>query len=446
MTVTKEVCPRFENFLFDWDYQTYLLVGAYGSSKSYHTAWKIVNKCLTEKRKVLVIREVYDTIRESCFDLFQEIIEDMHLLDEGIGRKRKHNKVLCTSSPMRIRFPNGSTIIFKGMDKPWKLKSINGVSIVWLEEASEIKYSGYKELLGRLRHPTDSLHFFLTLNPVDKQNWVYKHFFRRKDEDGNDIIVLDDKKLYRRKTIVKKGVYYHHSLPTDNLFLPKSYVRTLDDMREYDKDLYRVARWGEFGANGSRVLPQFVVAQTHKEVISAVRAIPRHLKFCGMDFGFEESYNAVVKMAVDEREKILYIYKEYYKNHMTDDETADELEELGYKETEISADSEDPKAIAYYRKRGFKMRKCRKYTRLAQVRKVKRFHKIICSPNCPNVISELESLTYKKDNKDDLIYDQFNIDAHTFSAIWYGLDRYEVVDVKVAKPHTKRGGVERRAS
>ncbi len=41
--------------------------------------------------------------------------------------------------PMQIRFKNGSLIIFKGMDKPAKLKSLNGVSIVWVEECSEVK-------------------------------------------------------------------------------------------------------------------------------------------------------------------------------------------------------------------------------------------------------------------------------------------------------------------
>jgi len=40
------------------------------------------------------------------------------------------------------------------MDKPEKLKSINNISLIWLEECSEIKYAGFKELLGCLRHPT----------------------------------------------------------------------------------------------------------------------------------------------------------------------------------------------------------------------------------------------------------------------------------------------------
>lgn len=435
MTIDKEVNPRFESFLWDWDYKTYLLVGGYGSSKSYHIALKLILKLLAEKRKVLVVREVFDTIRDSCYDLLVEILEEFDL----VGQSK--NKVHCTTSPMSIKFPNGSKIIFKGMDKPSKLKSINGVTIVWLEECSEIKYAGYKELLGRLRHPTQTMHFILSTNPVGTENWVYQHFFKRIDEDGNEHITLDDQLLYKKRTIVKNGVYYHHSVADDNLFLPQSYIDTLDQMREYDPDLYRVARLGRFGLNGKRVLPQFCVAQSHMDVLREVQKIPDKFKFCGMDFGFEESYNAVVKVAVDDVHKILYIYYEYYKNHMTDDKTAKELLKEGLDKVQIIADCEDPKAIAFYRQSGFRMRGCYKYpgSRLANTRKCKRFYKIICSPNCPNTIRELSTLIYAKDKQDNLIYDEFNIDPHTFSAIWYALDTYEVADVKYMPRNSRKG-------
>ncbi|NBJ71037.1 phage terminase large subunit, partial [Roseburia sp. 1XD42-34] len=102
--IEKEVNPHFENFLFDWKHKFQVLVGGYGSSKSYHVALKIILKLLQEKRTALVVREVYDTHRDSTFSLFEEIIEDMGLAD----------KIRCVSSPMQIRFPNGSKIIFKG--------------------------------------------------------------------------------------------------------------------------------------------------------------------------------------------------------------------------------------------------------------------------------------------------------------------------------------------
>lgn len=435
MVIDKEVNPRFEDFLWDWDYQTYLLVGGYGSSKSYHIALKLILKCLQEKRKVLIVRQVFDTIRDSCYDLIVEILEEFDLVGES------KNKVRCTVSPMSIKFPNGSRMVFKGMDKPTKLKSINGVSIVWLEECSEIKYDGYKELLGRLRHPDLSLHFILSTNPVGTENWVYQHFFKRVDEDGEAHVVLDDNDLYRKHTIVHKGVYYHHSVADDNLFLPESYIKTLDEMAEYDPDLYRVARLGRFGLNGRRVLPQFEVAQSHVEVMAAVARIPEKFRFVGMDFGFEESYNAVVKMAVDDKEKVLYIYWEYYKNKMTDDKTAVELKRYGLDKVQIVADCEDPKAIQFYRQVGFRMRGCHKFpgSRLANTRKCKRFRRIVCSPNCPNAIREMSTLVYAKDNNGNMIYDEFNIDPHTFSAIWYGLDNYTVADIKYMPRNSRRG-------
>lgn len=434
MYLQKEVNDHFKDFIQDWDHRFYFLVGGYGSSKSYHIALKLIIKCIREKRKVLVVREVYETIRESCFSLFEEIAEDLHLMDESSGGP----VMRFIQSPMKIRFRNGSQIIFKGMDKPAKLKSINGVSIIWIEEASELKYSGYKELLGRARHPSLSIHFILSENPVDKQNWTYKHFF--VDEESQRKI-LSDEELYQSRIIKTSSTYYHHSMVDDNKFLPASYIEQLDDMRSYDPDLYRIARLGRFGLNGKRVLPQFEVAESAEEVLSKVQSIPPKYKFVGMDFGFENSYNAVIRMAVDDSQKILYIYWEYYKNHMTDDKTAKELLEAGLDKEQIVADCEDPKAIAFYRQSGFRMRGCHKFpgSRMANTRKVKRFKRIICSPDCPNAIRELSTLIYAKDSKDELIYDEFNIDPHTFSAIWYGLDNYEVADIKAIPRNSRKG-------
>ena len=442
MNIEKEVSPRFENFIFNWKYKTYVCVGGYGSGKSYSIVLKLILKCYQEKRKVLVVREVYDTHRDSTFSLFKEILEEMGLL--AATRKEGRYKVVAKESPFKLTFPNGSEVIFKGMDKPEKLKSINGVSIVWLEECSEIKYAGYKELRGRLRHPTLSLHFILSTNPVGTDNWVYTHFFKSVDENGEETVILDDEKLYRLKTVVHNGVYYHHSTADDNYFLPKDYISELDEMKSYDPDLYRVARKGRFGVNGLRVLPQFEVMDAAM-VMREVRNIPSKFKFIGMDFGFETSYNAVVKMAVDDKNKWLYIYAEFYRNHMTDPQTAEALQQwdADIKKHTIIADEAEPKAIRFYQLEGFKMVKCHKFggSRLANTKKVKRFKRIICSTNCPNAIRELKTLTYaKKPNTDQLIMDEFNIDPHTFSAIWYGLDYYDVADVKKRPSHSRKGG------
>lgn len=101
------VNDRFEDFIFNWDYKINFLVGGYGSSKSYHVASKILLKLQEEKRKALVVREVYDTIRDSCFSLFEDVATNMGIYDT----------LTFTQSPMQIRFPNGSKIIFRGMDR-----------------------------------------------------------------------------------------------------------------------------------------------------------------------------------------------------------------------------------------------------------------------------------------------------------------------------------------
>ena len=411
-----KVNNHFIDFILDWYCKTYFLVGGYGSSKSYNVAFKILLKLGAEKRKCLVVREVYDTIRDSCFSLFQDVATNMGIYDQ----------LQFKSSPMQIKFPNGSTIIFKGMDKPEKLKSINDVSIIWLEECSEVKYEGYKELLGRLRHMKMSNHIICSTNPVSEDNWTYKHFF--KDEE-NDLLVLNDDELYGKRIVRTNNTYYHHSTCEDNFYLPKDYIEELNKMKRYDPDLYRVARLGRYGVNGVKVLPQFEV-MPEADVIDRISNIPLRWYFYGMDFGFETSYNALLSIVVDDKNKDLYIFDEYYKNKMTDDKTADEI--ASYKNKLITADSAEPKTIKYYQQQGFKMRKCKKFagSRLQNTKKIKRFRHIYCSDKCKNTIRELKNLTYAKKKNGELIYDEFNIDPHTLSAIWYALDDYNVTDLK----------------
>ena len=409
---------HFFDFVHDWDHKIYLTVGGYGSSKSYHVAVKLIKKLLEEKRKALVVREVFDTIRDSCYDLLMEVAEAMEVTDY----------ITFTTSPMQVRFSNGSRIIFKGMDKPAKLKSLNGVSIVWIEECSEVKYAGFKEILGRLRHPTLSNHIILSTNPVNKSNWVYKHFFQDK---GEKIKILDDEELYQNRIMVVGNTYYHHSTVDDNYFVPVDYIAQLDELQQHDPDLYRVARKGRFGVNGKLVFPQFET-MPYEKGMNEIRRIRHPLKKNGMDFGFVESYNALLRLVIDQDEKILYIIWEYYSRDKDDTEIEEDIDEFRQTQELIKADCAEPKTIRYFRKQGFRMQSCRKFqgSRAAYTKKVKRFKKIICLDSCPNTIGELQELTFKEDKDGNIVEDEFNIDPHTLSAIWYALDDYEVEDLK----------------
>lgn len=411
-----QVNKHFWDYISDWEKRFYFIVGGYGSSKSYNTAIKLILKAVNEpNRKILVVRNVFATLEESCFDVLTEVIAFMKL----------EKKFKITKSPLGIRCKNGSRFIFRGLDKPEKLKSVNGVSIIWIEETPEVAYKGFKELNGRLRTLDQSMHILMSQNPVSKESWCFKRFFLD--------VGIDEKDLYKNRILKTKDTYYHHSTVEDNKFVPDEYIEQLNELKLYDPYLYDVARKGHFGVLGTRVLPQ-VEYMEHETMIEKLRKIPNRMKRHGMDFGFETSFNAIIKLFVDKDEKHLYIFWEYYKNKMTDDEvvTEPELQFLIENEDRIIADSAEPKTIKFYKKSGFNIVACTKFqgSRLANTRKIKRFKKIFISSQCPKCYAELKELSYKEDKNGNIIPDEFNIDPHTFSAIWYALDGYEVTDLK----------------
>ena len=382
---------------------------------------KIIMKMLQEKRTWLVVRNVYATLKDSTFSLFNEIIADLGL--SGVIKSVK--------SPLEIHFPNGGKVIFRGGDDKEKLRSINNVSGIFIEELTEIKEELYKELVGRLRHPSLPLHMIMATNPVSKSSWVYKMFF--KDEE-NGRVVLDDEDFYGQKGLVIGKTYYHHSTYHDNRFLPKSYCENLEETKEYDPDYHRVAALGRFGTSGTRVLPNLEV-MPHDEVMKAVMAVKRPMRKIGCDWGFVTSYNALSDSVVDHDKKILYVTNEYYKKGITDIELADDLKAMGYDKLIMKGDGAEPKTIYYLQQRGFRIRAAKKFpgSRKAYTKKMRMFKKIIISDKCVNHIKELKDLTFKVNPKTNEMYeDEYNIDAHTMSSLTYSLDDYELATFKGA--------------
>lgn len=74
----------------------------------------------------------------------------------------------------KIVLPNKAEILFKPLDDEHKVKSINGISLIWLwvlEEASDLDKEMYNQLENRLRAPEHLLPGFnqqliLSFNPV----------------------------------------------------------------------------------------------------------------------------------------------------------------------------------------------------------------------------------------------------------------------------------------
>lgn len=151
-----------------------------------------------------------------------------------------------------------------------------------------------------------------------------------------------------------------------------------------------------------------------------------------MDFGFITSYNALIRIVIDHINKDLYIYWEYYTRGKTDPEIAEDIKEFIDTQELIKADCAEPKAIKFYKQKGFRIKPCKKFkgSREVYTKKVKRFRNIYILDNCKNTFDELDELTYKVNKDGEIVEYEFNIDPHTLSALWYALDDYEVADLK----------------
>lgn len=145
-----------------------VLYGGAGSGKSVFAAQKILVRMLTEQpHRFLVARKVARTLRFSVFSLFQDMIAQWELTPLF-----KVNK-----SDMTITCINGNQILFAGLDDPEKLKSIAGITGIWIEEASELEQKDFQQLDLRLRGPTKYYkQIILTFNPISALHWLKKVF------------------------------------------------------------------------------------------------------------------------------------------------------------------------------------------------------------------------------------------------------------------------------
>ena len=210
--------------------------GGAGSAKSYSTAQKIlVDRIMQESdHRYLVTRKVAKTLRVSVFQLFKDIISDIESYDDF-----KINK-----SDMTITYkPNESQLLFFGLDDIEKLKSIQGITGIWCEEASEMEKGDILELNRRLRGITPFYkQFILTFNPISHLHWLKEHFF---DNPAS-------------KASIYKTTYL------DNSFIDDEYKQELEDIKNYDEQQYRIYALGEWGVLNNNIILHRFKFEDHK--------------------------------------------------------------------------------------------------------------------------------------------------------------------------------------
>lgn len=197
-----------------------ILMGGGGSGKSIFAGRKVLERCATEPgHRMLVVRKVAKTLRESCFDQLKA--QAMQYYGPAI-RMIPRGK----SGDMYITFTNGSEILFAGLDDVEKLKSIHDISGIWIEEASELLERDFNQLDIRLRGERKYYkQIIISFNPISITHWLKKRFF-----DCKDARVVTSRTTYK-----------------DNRFLPEEDRLTLEAFRETDPYYYQVYCLGQWG-------------------------------------------------------------------------------------------------------------------------------------------------------------------------------------------------------
>ncbi|MDN4094357.1 PBSX family phage terminase large subunit [Brevibacillus agri] len=212
-----------------------VMYGGAASGKSFFVAQKIVYRVLVESNhKFLIIRKVGTTLRHSVFEEIKKAISNWNV----------EHMFTINKTEMTITCANGNQIVFKGLDDPVKLKSIQGVTGIWIEEAAEITQKDFQELDRRMRgRNKHNKQIIITFNPVSASHWLKSYFFDRKIESCS----------------ITKSTYL------DNKFVDKGTLIALQTLKETDPEEYEVYALGNWGTTDKTLLPKsFIFLQEEK--------------------------------------------------------------------------------------------------------------------------------------------------------------------------------------
>ena len=330
--------PRFWP-LFGNNKRFEVLMGGAGSGKSVFLATKMIVRCMTEEgHKIGVFRRVGNTLKNSVFAELEAAIKRL-----GVTDLWKANLTELTWTFI----PNGSKVICKGLDDQEKIKSIQGITSIWIEEATEISPKDLKQLNLRLRPQNPYVkQICISFNPILHTHWLKKRFF---DKEMHNVLTL--------KTTFR-----------DNIFLDKEYVDEImaygdPNSPDYDPYMWDVYGKGEWGVIGNLVYSRFLSGEWPARVCwdrTFWRADdPRYTipyspenTFAGLDFGYTAP-TALMKFDLL-GEKEVYASELLYRTKMTTDDIIEYLIESEFpRNVPIYGDSADPMAIEAIYQAGF---------------------------------------------------------------------------------------------
>lgn len=376
--------------------------GGRGGAKSHSFATALMLKAMDTSLRILCCREIQKSIATSVKQLLDDKIDEAGL---------RH---AFRSTQYDITGVNGSQFLFAGLrTNPESVKSMEGIDIVWVEEANTVSQRSLDLLIPTVRKPDSEIWF----------SWN-----RRHKTDPVDNMFLGG--MPPPRSIIRKVGH------ADNPWFPDVLRDEMAWDKSRDMDKYLHVWEGEPVIHSeARVFQNWHVEDVDHLVPDG--CIPR----LGADWGFAVDPTVLVECYVFDR--TLYFRREAYKVRCEIDETpalfagTDGRDPARWSNTHghpglqsvrdghrIVADSARPETISYMKQRGFRIIRARKGAGSVEDGvEFMKSHDIVVHPECVHVADELTYYSYKEDPLTDevlpVLADKKN---HTIDAARYALE------------------------
>ena len=392
------------NDIKDHKHTYYDLTGGRGSLKSSFVSVEIIYNMMKKencKKHAVGYRKVGDTLETSVYSQIEWAIDIL-----GVESKWK-----LTKSPMRAEYlPTGQRIIFKGLDKAAKSKSIKVpfgyIAYLWFEEFDE--FAGEEEIRkvqqSVIRGGDDFVVFKSMNPPKSRQNWA------------NDYI---EKEKLRSDTYVSQTTY----LTSPKEWLGQQFIDDAEWLKMVNPKAYEHEYLGIPVGTGTEVFDNLEIRQITDEEIARWDKLYR-----GVDWGwFPDPYHYGC-MYYDSARMTLYIFEEFRANRMKNIETGSVLlDKYGLTKYDVvTCDSAEPKSISDYRSYGINARGAEKGKDSVRygMKWLQSLIKIVIDPiRCPETAKEFSKYEYEltKDGEPTSVYP--DKDNHSIDAVRYGLEQ-----------------------
>lgn len=309
----KEKSPAFVP-LFQDQSRYQIAWGGAGSGKSHIVGRKWLYRMLKEsdcQHKILIVRKVNTTLKRSVFTLMKNLISRWGLYKEF---DFNHTDLTITYRA------NGSQFMFTGMDDPEKLKSIEGVTGIWMEEATECTQEDFEQLDLRLRGVTKyPKQIILTLNPISDQHWIKRIFFDNP----------------------MQGVFTLKTTYLDNAFIDDEYKMVMENKKQTNPRYYNIYALGNWGTAEGLIFSRVTQRLIRPEEVQGLECVQ------GLDFGYTNDPTAFNQSYIDTKGKRLFVYDGFYEKGMSNAAIADRIKAMQAHKHKTVADSSEPKSIDY---------------------------------------------------------------------------------------------------